>query len=288
MSVLDSRGAAEPPAMREVAGPSALTGDVRRFFHLTWTLAVQDFKLRFFGSVLGYLWQLMRPLLLFGVLYFVFTQAIKIGARADFFAAVLLTNIVLFTFFADATIGSVTSVVDRENLVRKIHFPRLVVPAALVLTASFNLALNIVAVAVFVFASGVEVRLSWLQLPVLIALLVVLASGLAMLLSALYVRLRDVRPIWEVTTQILFYATPIIYVLESVHVAWVRHAMMMNPIGSILEQVRHAVIDPSAPSAAQAIGGRVYLLVPVAITIGLFVLGFWVFSREAPRIAEEL
>src|SRR4051794_36255925 len=167
--------------------------------------------------MLGYLWQLMRPLLLFGVLYFVFTQAIKVGANAKFFPAVLLTNIVLFTFFAEATSGAVTSVVDRENLVRKIHFPRLVVPAAIVLTALFNLCLNLLAVAVFIVASGVELRLSWIELPLLVLLLAILASGIAMLLSALYVRLRDMRPIWEVVLQVLFYGTPIIYVLETIH-----------------------------------------------------------------------
>ena len=277
-----------PVLGREVRGPSALTDDPRRFLHLTWTLAVQEFKLRFFGSVLGYLWQLMRPLLLFGVLYFVFTQAIKIGELAAFFPAVLLTNIVLFTFFAEATAGAVTSVVDRENLVRKIHFPRLVVPAAVVLTAAFNLAVNLIAVTIFVFATGVEPRLEWLTLPLLIAILVVFAAGMAMLLSALYVRLRDLRPIWEVVLQVLFYATPIIYVLETIDSRTIQQAMIFNPLAAILTQVRHAVIDPNAPTAAEAIGGAAYLAVPAAIVVAAFVAGFWVFSRVAPGIAEDL
>ncbi len=288
MSVVERVVPDHVPPAREITGPSALAGSLPRFLHLTWTLAVQDFKLRFFGSMLGYLWQLMRPLMLFGVLYFVFTQAIRIGAGIDYFAPTLLMNIVLFTFFADATGGSVASVVERENLVRKVYFPRLVVPAAVVLTAMFNLALNLVAVTVFVFASGVQVRLTWLLLPLLITALVVFATGLAMLLSALYVRLRDVAPIWEVVVQVLFYGTPIIYVIELVGVPWVQTAMMINPLGAILQQVRHAVISPAAPSAAEAIGGATYLLIPAAIVVGMFALGYWVFSREAPRIAEDL
>ena len=288
MSVVERVAPAQLPPAREITGPTALAGSLSRFVHLTWTLAVQDFKLRFFGSMLGYLWQLMRPLMLFGVLYFVFTQAIRIGAGIEHFAPTLLMNIVLYTFFADATAGAVTSVVERENLVRKIYFPRLVVPASVVLTAMFNLALNLLAVALFVFVSGVPVRLSWLMLPLLVVLLVAFASGIAMLLSALYVRLRDVRPIWEVLMQVLFYGTPIIYVLELVHVRWLQQVMMMNPLGSILQQVRHGVIDPAAPSAAEAIGGAVYLVIPAGIVIGLFALGYWVFSREAPRIAEDL
>lgn len=288
MSIVERVVPAELPPAREITGPSALAGSLPRFLHLTWTLAVQDFKLRFFGSMLGYLWQLMRPLMLFGVLYFVFTQAIRIGAGIDYFAPTLLMNIVLFTFFGDATGGAVRSVVERENLVRKVYFPRLVVPAAVVLTAMFNLALNLMAVAFFVFASGVPVRLSGLMLPLLIAALVVFATGIAMLLSALYVRLRDVAPIWEVLMQVIFYGTPIIYVIELVHVEWLQHVMMMNPLGAILQQVRHAVINPAAPSAAEAIGGATYLLIPGGIVLGLFALGYWVFSREAPRIAEDL
>jgi ABC-2 type transport system permease protein len=276
------------PAERQIHGPSALTGDPRRFLHLTWTLAVQEFKLRFFGSVLGYLWQLVRPLLLFGVLYFVFTKAIKLGASAPFFPAVLLTNIVLFSFFAEATTGAVTSVVDRENLVRKISFPRLVVPAAVVLTALFNLAVNLIAVAVFVFATGVDVRLTWLEFPVLIAVLATFAAGVAMLLSALYVRMRDLRPIWEVVMQVLFYATPIIYVLETVDSVRIRHLMMGNPLAMVLQQVRHAVIDADAPSAGQAIGGWPWLAIPIAIVVLAAVVGFWVYDREAPSIAEDL
>lgn len=288
MSVVERVVPAELPPAREITGPSALAGSLPRFLNLTWTLAVQDFKLRFFGSMLGYLWQLMRPLMLFGVLYFVFTQAIKIGAGTAYFAPTLLMNIVLFTFFADATGGAVGSVVERENLVRKVAFPHLVVPASVVLTALFNLALNLIAVALFVFGSGVPVRLSWLMLPLLVVCLLVFATGLAMLLSALYVRLRDIAPIWEVIVQVLFYGTPIIYVIELVDVRWLQQLMMMNPLGSILQQVRHTVIDPAAPSAAEVIGGAEYLLIPGGIVLGLFALGYWVFSREAPRIAEDL
>src|SRR3954465_429155 len=102
------------PDSQLIGGPSALSGGWSRFFHLTWTLAVHEFKLRFFGSVLGYVWQLMRPLMLFGVLYVVFTQFVKVSTHR-LFPVSLLLGIVLFTFFAEATAGAVTSVVDREN-----------------------------------------------------------------------------------------------------------------------------------------------------------------------------
>ena len=274
--------------LQHVRGPSALGGDVRRFLHLTRTIAVNEFKLRFFGSVLGYLWQLMRPLMLFGVLYVVFTQFVRLGDQADFFPVVLLTSIVLYTFFAEATGSAVWSVVARESLVRKIHFPRLVIPLSVVLTAGFNLALNLCVITVFALASGVRPRLSWLQLPLLVVALAVLASGMAMLLSALYVRFRDMSPIWEVVLQIVFYGSPVIYVIEVIpEPAWQR-AIMLSPFAAILQQVRHAAIDPNAASAAAAAGGSIRLLVPILVVIGVFCLGFWVFNREAPRIAEDL
>jgi ABC-2 type transport system permease protein len=271
-----------------IAGPSALGGSPRRFVYLALTLAVTEFKLRFFGSALGYLWQLVRPLMLFGVLYLVFTQFVKVGGRVPFYPVVLLGNIVLFTFFQEGT-GAVGSVVDRESLVRKIHFPRMAIPVSVVLTAGFNLALNLCVVLVFALASGVTPRWSWLQAPLLVALLAVLVLGLAMLLSALYVRYRDVKPIWEVVLQALFYATPVIYAVEALGVSpRIRELIMMNPIAAILEQFRHAVIDPGAPTAAEAAGGTVHLLVPLAILVAAFAVGYRVFDRAAPRIAEHL
>lgn len=272
-----------------IQGPSALGRDRRRFVHLALTLAVTDFKLKFFGSMLGYLWQLMRPLMLFGVLYFVFTEFVRVGGVVPHYPVVLLSNIVLFTFFIEATSGAVGSVVDREGLVRKIQFPRMAIPTAVVLTASFNLAMNLVVILIFAIASGVTPQWTWLELPLLLLLLALLALGIAMLLSALYVRYRDVRPIWDVVSQALFYATPVIYAVETLHQPpWVKHGLSLNPLAAILEQVRHAVIDPSAPSAGAAVGGTIRLLVPIGLGVGVFVLGFRTFNRAAPRIAEDL
>ena len=277
------------PAGRPIKGPSALGTDARRLVHLTITLATMEFKLRFFGSVLGYFWQLMRPLMLFGILYAVFTQFVKLGEGVDYYPAILLTGIVLYTFFADATSGSVTAVLDRENLVRKIEFPRLVVPLSVITLAYFNLALNLTAVLVFVLITGVDPRLEWLALPLMLFPLGAFAGGLAMLLSALYVRFRDLQPIWEVVVQIAFYASPILYVIEILPTLTLQHLVIwLNPLATILVQARHSLIDENAPNSWDAAGGAEYLLIPAAIVIAFLVIGFWVFNREAPRIAEEL
>jgi ABC-2 type transport system permease protein len=268
-------------------GPTAIGEDARRFVSLTVALAATDFKLRFYGSVLGYLWTLMRPLLLFGVLYFVFTEVVKFGAGVEHYPVYLLTGIVLFTFFAETTGRGVTSLVERENLLRKVRFPRMVIPLSVALGALFNLGMNLIAVFVFVFASGIEPRVAWLELPVLILLLAVLGVGTAMLLSALYVRFRDLEPIWDVASQLLFYASPVLYVVSALPDSIEREALA-NPIAAVLTQMRHALIDPEAPTAAQAIGGAPRLVIPLAIVAAVFALGVWVFAREAPRIAENL
>jgi ABC-2 type transport system permease protein len=276
-------------------GPSALGGDLRRFWSLTFTLARTEFKLRFFGSALGYLWTLVRPLLLFGVLWVFFTKVAHVNSSKNpgerFYGAQLLGSIILFTFFAEATGGAVRSVVDRENLVRKIRFPRLVIPVSVVLLALFNLALNLIVVMMFTVGAGVRPMLSWLELPLIIGALVVLAAGVAMLLSALFVHFRDVQPIWEVIAQILFYASPVIISIETVKAKLsptLMHIYMLNPLAVIFQQFRHAIVTHATPSAGQAIGSWAALLEPLAIVIALFVVGFAVFNRAAARIAENL
>jgi ABC-2 type transport system permease protein len=268
-------------------GPSAFGDDLRRFWNLTVTLATTEFKLRYFGSVLGYFWSLARPLMFFGVLYVVFTQVFRFGHGVPHYPVYLLSSIVLWTFFTETTSGCVQCLLTREGLLRKMRFPRLVIPLSVALTALFNLAANFVAVLAFALISGVEVRWSWLELIPLIVLLALLAVGVGMLLSVLYVRFRDVQPIWEVLQQILFYGSPIIYTAGQYE--GFEHAFVtLNPIATILTQVYVAFVNPHGPTAATAAGGSLRLLIPLAIIAAVFALGLWTFNREAPRIAENL
>ena len=280
---------------RPISGPSALTRDWSRFWHLTFNIARTQWKLRFFGSVLGYVWQLMRPLLMFGVLWVFFTKighiANQPGRAQHFYGAQLLGSIVLFTFFAESTSGAVRSVVENEALVRKIQFPRMVIPLAVVLGALFNLGLNLIVVFIFALGSGVGPMWSWAELPLIVAVLAAFSGGLAMLLSALYVYFRDVAPIWDVISQILFYASPVIIPLAAVQrnvSATVLHVYMLSPLATIFQQFRHAVINHAAPGASVALGGTAGLLEPLAIVVGVFALGFVVFNRTAPYVAENL
>jgi ABC-2 type transport system permease protein len=280
---------------RPIRGPGALSGDWRRFWHLAFNIAVMQWRVRFYGSALGYLWQLVRPLLLFLVLYIFFTQIAHVGSGPgpsnQYYGAQLLSSIVLFTFFGEATMSAVRSVVDNEALVRKIQFPRMAIPVSVVLLAFFNLCLNLIVVMIFALAAGVRPMLTWLEVPLIVALLVVLSTGVAMLLSSLFVYLRDIQPIWEVVSQVIFYASPVI-----IPVTTVQHKLgvtltrlyMLNPLAVVFQQFRHAFITHGTPSVGALLGSMAAVAVPVAIVLAIFVLGFWVFNRIAPRVAEDL
>ena len=278
--------------LRAVRGPSALGGGARRFFDLLWLMSVTEFKRVYFGTVLGYLWSLIRPLMLFGVLLFVFTQVFRVGSdKVDHYPVFLLLGIVLFTFFQESTTNSVTAVVAQEGVVRKTQFPRLVIPTSTVLTGAFNLGLNLVIVFVFALAFGVHPAWSWLLFPIALFFLFAFTTAVSMALSVLYVRFRDVAIIWMVLAQVLFYATPILYPVnfKSESSATYEHLMMVNPLAVVFEQVRVWILHESqAPTVVEAAGGWAGLIPAFAIFVGACVYGVWIFNREAPRIAEDL
>ncbi len=281
---------------RPIKGPSALGSDPRRLWQLTWTLAKTEFKLAFFGSALGYLWQLMRPLLLFGVIYLVLSKSVLAATNTEpYFPAALLLGIVLFNFFSESTGGAVTCMVLRENLVRKIEFPRLAVPLSLVVTCAMNLALNLIPVVIFLLAAGASPRLSWLLLPFVLLLLALLSTGLGMILSVSYVRYRDIKPIWDVVMQMTFYASGIFIAISGLAPITVfgvevnlSHVLMANPFAAILQEARHVFIDPAYPTAAEAIGGTALLMIPIGLGLAALIGGFVLFDRRAPQVAEQL
>jgi ABC-2 type transport system permease protein len=275
----------------KVPGPRALGGTARRFVALTWMLAYLDFKLKFFGSILGYAWQLVKPLMLFSVLYIVFTQVFKLGGKVPNYGVVLLSGIVLYTFFSESTVGAVTSVLGAEGLIRKISFPIMAIPLASVTSIGLTLFLNYVVVLGFAVANGIYPTWKWLEIIPLLLLLYVVAASVAVTLSAYYVRFRDVSPIWEVVAQVLFYATPVIYTIEFVQVNASETAakiLMFNPVATIIEQMRYAVIGNGAPSAVDVLGSWWLLAVPLGIVVLLFGIGYRSMTKMAPRVAEEL
>lgn len=274
----------------DVRGPSALGGGWRRSWELLSLIAVTDFKRAYFGTALGYLWSIARPLMLFGVLLAVFTQVFRLGSQVPNYPVLLLFNIVLFTFFSEATITATTSIVGQESVVRKTQFPRLVIPLAVVLTSLFNLGLNLVVVFIFILAWGIDPTWTWLLFPVVLVLLFVITTAVSMIVSALFPRFRDTAIIWSVAATALFYATPVLYPLEVVQnqSQALADILQINPLAPLFELARTWVIDPTAPGPVDLAGGFARLLPAIAIYVSICVLAAWFFNREAPRIAEQL
>ncbi len=262
--------------------------EVKRLVSLTWTLALTDWKLRFYGSVLGLAWTLVRPFALFGVVYVVFTQIAGLDENVPNYGIYILFALVLFNFFTEMTGTAVQALVSRESLLRKMQFNPVVIPLSVSVTALLNLGMTLIAVFIFAVSTGVEPMWSWLELPVIVALLFLFGTGIGMLLSVLYVRFRDVEPIWDVVTQILFYGSAVLYVAVSTVPASFRQGFLCNPLAALFTQMRHAVVDPGAPTITQAFNRPQYALIPLGIILGTFALGVWFFLRESPRVAENL
>jgi ABC-2 type transport system permease protein len=273
-------------ALPPIAAPSAFGRDTRRFLSLLWLTAIQDFRLQYRTTALGYIWTLMRPLAYFAVLYVVFTRILRFGGTIPNYAVLLLMNLMLFQFFSDATGTAMGSVVRGEQVVRKMHFPRIVIPLAVVVTAALTSAMNLIVVLGFMLASGIEPTITWLLLPAIVIPLVVFSAGTALLLSIAYVRMRDLEHVWTVALRVLFYATPILFPLERVPESF-RWVIALNPLTPILYQARVWLVQPDAPPLVQAVGVAP-LAGSVLIAIAACVGGVWLFARKAPRVAEAL
>jgi ABC-2 type transport system permease protein len=270
-------------------GRSSAGSGWQHFLYVTRALTTTEFKLRYFGSVLGYLWTLLRPLMLFGVLYLVFTHVVRFGDAVPHYPVVLLAAIVVFNYFSEATSGGLMSLVARENLLRKVSFPRAAVPISVSMTAAANLALGVLVVFVFAVIDGVDPGIGWPGFLACVLGVILFATALAVLLSVLYVRYRDVQPIWEVALQLLFWGTPIIYTIPIADVSQsVNKLIMLNPLAVLIQQGRHWLVPDSTVSASQAIGEPALLLAPLAIFVGVVAISVWAFRRAEGRLAEEL
>lgn len=267
--------------------PTSRETGARRFWALTWTLAVTEFKLRFYGSILGVAWTLVRPFAFFGVIYVVFVEIAAIGNDIPNYAEYLLLALTLFGFFTEVAGGCVGALVVRGDLLRKIKVPYLIVPLSVALTALMNLGMALIAVVIFLAVVGTYPTFDWLQLIPIVVLIGTFALGVGLLLSSLYVRFRDVAPIWDLIAQMLFYASPVLYVATIVPDSFER-PYLVNPVAALLTQMGHAIPGSVPEPVWEIIGGGTRLLIPLAIVLGTFALGFYVFNREAPRVAERV
>jgi ABC-2 type transport system permease protein len=245
-------------------------------------MASVDFKLKYVDSALGYVWSLAKPLAYFAILWIVFGSLFKVTVHN--YGLYLLLGIVLFTFLTDAVGMMLPSILYRGQLLRRISFPPLVIPISASVTAAMTFGVNLLAVTVFIALSDVSPGLDWLLLPLLVLELYVFILGLGLIVATLYVRFRDVGPLWELTAQMLLFASPIMYPI-TILPDWAEKIVMANPFVQVLQDVRDIVLDD--PSTVNAVLGDLGRLIPLAITFAALALGLVLYRREAPRFAEE-
>ena len=258
-------------------------------FRILMVVAATEYKLKYADSWLGYVWSVIKPLALFTLLYLVFGRIFKLGDVSEYYAVGLLIGIVLFTFFDDASSLGMTSIVANESLVRRLAFPRAIVPASATVTAAITFAVNAVVVAGFIGLKGITPQLDWLLIPLLLVELYVFVLGVAFVLSTLYVFLRDIGQVWELGLLLVFYASPIIYPIGFLP-PWARDLAFINPFTQVLQDVRALVLYPDVAdnkvTAGDAlVGGRA---IPIAVALGTFVFGLLLLRRHEARFAERV
>jgi len=253
-------------------------------------LVATDFKLRYKGSVLGYVWTLLRPLALFAILYLVFVYFLRVGTAVPHFAVYLLIGVVFWNYFVEVTNNGLSAIVSKGDLMRKLAFPRYVVVVAGSVSALINLSINLVVVGVFMVINGVPLTLHALMIFPLIAELFVFGLAIAFLLGALYVRFRDVNYIWEVVLQAGFYATPILYPITlviSLSPA-IAKIMMLNPVAQVIQDIRYNVITTDTVTISSLFGNGIYYLLPLALVAILSLIAVVYFKKRSPGFAEEI
>jgi ABC-2 type transport system permease protein len=245
-----------------------------------------QFKLKYADSALGYVWSLIKPLSYFAILWVVFGRFFKLSSF-EHFPQFLLIGIVLFTFFVDAVSTSIPSVVTSGSVIRRLSFPRLVLPMSTALTATITFAINLCAVVVFVFIGGIAPKLSWVLIPFLLAELYIFILGLSFALSAAFVKYRDVIQVWELAAQLLFYASPVMYPVGFLH-RWAQYIAFLNPFVQVMQDTRALIVGSSQPhgTITSVYGTSLARALPVMITFAVFAAGLRYFRRRAPRFAE--
>lgn len=251
-------------------------------------LVITDFKLRYQGSFLGYLWSLLRPLAIFLILYIVFVRFLKVGSDVPHFPVYLLLGIVIWNYFSEVTNNGVSSIVGRGDVLRKINFPKYVVVLSGSLSALINLGINLFVVGVFMIFTGVDPQPPlFIFVPLLIVELFIFALSMAFLLSSLFVRFRDVNYIWEVIMQGAFYATPILYPMSYVP-AFLAPYIIANPVAQIIQDLRFILITDQTETIGTIYGSEWARLIPLGI-VALAALGSaYYFKKRSPYFAEDI
>jgi ABC-2 type transport system permease protein len=250
-------------------------------------LVKTDFKLRYQGSLMGHLWSILKPIMLFSVMYMVFIHFLRFGGDVPHFAVALLLGMVMWTFFQETTGMGLSSIVARGDLLRKLSFPNEIIVISVSVSATINFLINLVVVFVFALINGVQVSKFAFLSPLLLLELYLFALGIAFILATLYVRFRDIAPIWEVAMQAGMYATPIIYPITDVlnRTELGGKILMLNPLAQIIQDMRYLLISDQNVTVSQILSWK-YAFIPYVIPVIVFIIGYIIFNRSSKKFAE--
>jgi ABC-2 type transport system permease protein len=247
-----------------------------------------DFKLRYQGSVLGYAWSLLRPLLLFLILYVVFVRFLKIGNSVPHYPVYLLLGIVIWNFFLEMTTQSLGSIVGRGDLIRKIRIPRWIIIISSSMSALINLLLNLVVIAVFMVINHVNLTVTILYLPLILIEVYLFALGLSLFLSAAFVKFRDIGYIWEVILQGGFYLTPILYPITLITNHTLQKIILLNPMAQAIQDARYSVVTHDTLTTQKVFNGGWYQFLPLILIVFVLIGGLTYFRKESKYFAENI
>ena len=253
-------------------------------------LVLTDFKLRYQGSVLGYLWSLLKPLMLFAILYVVFVKFLRLGDGVDHYPVYLLLGIVMWTFFTEATTQGMSAIVSRGGLIRKISFPKYIIVVSGTISALINLSLNLIIVFIFMAIDGVGLNWNIVLFPLNIIELYIFSLAVAFILSALYVKFRDMSHIWEIILQGAFYATPILYPVGMVvkFSPFFAKIIMISPIAQSIQDARYNAITQQAVTVGGLIDNKFIAIIPYILVVVLIILASWYFKKSQKYFAENI
>lgn len=247
-----------------------------------------DFKLRYQGSILGYAWSLLRPLLLFLILYIVFVRFLKIGGDISHYPVYLLLGIVIWNFFSEMTVQSLGSIVGRGDLIRKTKIPHWIIILSSSMSAVINLLLNLIVVTVFLIANHVDLTAMALLLPLILIEVYILALGISFFLSSAFVKFRDISYIWEVVMNAGFYLTPILYPVAIIKDLDYQKLLFLNPMAQAIQDARYVVVTSQSRTIHQVFNGGWHRFIPFIIVILVFISGILYFRSQSKFFAENI
>jgi ABC-2 type transport system permease protein len=250
-----------------------------------------EFKAKYAGAALGYVWSVAKPLAYFGVLWLVFAHLLRTANQTHDFTIFLLIGILLYTFFVDTVSAMLPSIVTGGSILRRLAFPPILVPLSVSVGIAITFCANMSALVVFIAIQRVAPRPEWLLVLPLLAELCIFCIGIGLLVAALYVRFRDVVQMWELTAQLLFFASAIFYPIGILPL-WAQKVAFLNPFVQVMQDVRHAVLGgasgPNDVTAAAVFGGSAGRLIPILIAVLVFVGALAFFRREGRYFAERV